>query len=235
VISSLGKNSTMRGRGLIGRLLFWLPKSLLGSRKETRAVSPEIEEDYCRIIDRLLNLPEPTNKEGQSSRYLIRLSSAALAARDAFASELEGELGPGGRFADMADWATKLPGQVVRLAGLFHCTYHDRPDESLIEEKVMVAAIRIAYVLAEHAKAALDLMGLEPSTECARKIWDWLDRDKVEIFTAREALEKVKGTFKTMREVNPGLEVLVEYGLIIRLGKERKSQPYRVNPKARGF
>jgi hypothetical protein len=133
----------------------------------------------------------------------------------------------------MTDWAGKLPGQAVRLAGLFHCSYCERPWDLQIEKDVMLAATNLASILVEHAKAALDLMGVDPRTECAKKIWAWLEREGVERFTGRDALKRVRGTFPTMKEVNPGLDVLEEYGLIIKLPKEHKSQPYAVNPKAR--
>jgi putative DNA primase/helicase len=233
VISALGENSTMRGRGLVGRMLFWLPKSLLGSRGQTRAVSQTIEADYNRMIRNLLNLPARIGEDGQDTHHLIHLNPEALNVLEDFAAAVEKELGPGGEFADMTDWAGKLPGQAVRLAGLFHCSYCERPWDLQIEKDVMLAATNLASILVEHAKAALDLMGVDPRTECAKKIWAWLEREGVERFTGRDALKRVRGTFPTMKEVNPGLDVLEEYGLIIKRPKEHKSQPYAVNPKVR--
>jgi putative DNA primase/helicase len=233
VISVLGENSVMRGRGLVGRMLFWLPKSLLGNRGQTRAVSQAIESEYNHLIRSLLNLPTRLGEDGQDTHHLIHLSPESLDVLGDFAAAVEKELGPGGEFADMTDWAGKLPGQAVRLAGLFHCSYCERPWDLQIEKNLMLAATNLASILVEHAKAALDLMGVDPRTECAKKIWAWLEREDVERFTGRDALEKVKGTFPTMKEINPGLDVLEEYGLIIKLPKQHKSQPFAVNPKAR--
>ncbi|WP_272699690.1 DUF3987 domain-containing protein [Desulfovibrio sp. Fe33] len=233
VITVLGENSVMRGRGLVGRMLFWLPKSLLGSRGQTRAVSQTIEAEYNRLIRELLDLPARMGDDGQDTHHLIHLTPEALNVWEDFNKAVEEELGPGGEFADMTDWAGKLPGQAVRLAGLFHCAYCERPWDLKIGKDVMLAATNLASILVEHAKAALDLMGVDPRTECAKKIWGWLDRDGVERFTGRDALKRVRGTFPTMKEVSPGLDVLEEYGLIIKLPKQHKSQPYAVNPKAR--
>ena len=233
VIAGMGEHSVMRGRGLVGRMLFWLPKSLLGSRRQTRAVSQTVQAEYDRLIRNLLDLPARIGDDGQDTHHLIHLSSEALNVLEDFAAAVEKELGPGGEFTDMTDWAGKLPGQAVRLAGLFHCSYCERPWDFQIEEEVMLAATNLASILVEHAKAALDLMGVDPRTECAKKIWAWLEREDLERFTGRDALKRVRGTFPTMKEVNPGLDVLEEYGLVIKLPKKHKSQPYLVNPRSR--
>lgn len=89
--------------------------------------------------------------------------------------------------------------------------------------------------MVEHAKAAFELMEQNPAMECAKAVWNRLQH--TENFTARDALDKVKGRFKSMKEVEPGLEVLLDYGLIIELEPPKKrgrpSRQFEVNPKAK--
>lgn len=234
VIASLGEKRAMRGRGLVGRILFWLPDGLLGRRSETRPVAPEIVSGYRQLVRGLLDLPVPKGADGNDAHDDIGMTPEALSVWRAFNAKVEAALGPGGELADMADWAAKLPGQAARIAGLFHCAEHGpRFLEAHVSGETMLAATTVAALLVEHFKVAAGLMRADPRVECAKKVWAWVEREGVERFTAREALQKVKGSFPTMKDLEPGLETLVEYGLVAPLPRERKSQPYVVNPKAR--
>lgn len=102
----------------------------------------------------------------------------------------------------------------------------------------MTDALAVAVILAEHAKAAYGLMGSDPSQDCAKAILRWIERDRVNRFSARDALEKVKGRFPTMEKVNPGLSILVERAFIFETPPEAHKGPGRkpsttftVNPK----
>ena len=94
----------------------------------------------------------------------------------------------------------------------------------------------MADALADHAKVAFQLMGRDKRMECAQTINDWLIRERISFFTARDALEKIKGKFPTMAEVNDGLLMMEErYHIskvdIRRSGPGRRSsQRYQVNP-----
>jgi putative DNA primase/helicase len=151
---------------------------------------------------------------------------------------VESELRPGGQFEYMKDWAGKFPGQAARLAGLFHVVTEPDPRTTLVSADTMRSALSVAAILAEHAKAAYGLMGSDPSQDCARAILGWIMRDHVERFTARDALEKIKGRFPTMDRVNAGLSVLEDRAFIFEESGETKKRPgrkqstaYIVNPK----
>ncbi len=175
--------------------------------------------------------------EGNDRPHYFKLTQKALNLRYEFESDVEVELGPGGRFEHMTDWAGKLTGQATRLAGLIHCTKHERPHEHPIDAETMESALYLAAVLTEHVKAALDLMNETPGMDCARTIWCWLERESMKEFTQRETLEKVKGRFRTAKEVEGGLEILKDYGLIVEQEKKatrgRPSRVFLVNPLAR--
>jgi len=96
----------------------------------------------------------------------------------------------------------------------------------------------VAAIRAEHAKAALGLMGSDPAQDCAQSILRWIMRDHVAAFTGRDALRAVRGRFSTMEKVAAGLGVLEERAFIFEVpGESRKgpgrkpSMAYTVNPK----
>jgi putative DNA primase/helicase len=102
----------------------------------------------------------------------------------------------------------------------------------------MLGTLAVAAILAEHAKAAYGLMGSDPSQDCARAILRWIERDRVERFSARDTLEKVKGRFPTMEKVNAGLSILVERAFIFETTTEphkgpgrKPSTAFTVNPR----
>ena len=76
--------------------------------------------------------------------------------------------------------------------------------------------------------------------ECAKAILRWIEHEELTSFTARSALEKVKGRWPRMDKVNAGLHVLVDWAYIAPLEPEtgkrgRPTRVYMVNPQWRGF
>src|SRR5207248_670124 len=61
----------------------------------------------------------------------------------------------GGDLADLRDWASKLAGAAVRLAGLLHLAAHLRDGyQRPIEADTMERAIQLGRYFTEHARAA---------------------------------------------------------------------------------
>ncbi|WP_459934303.1 YfjI family protein [Fundidesulfovibrio butyratiphilus] len=237
IVQGLANRPGFRGRGLVGRFLFFMPQSRLGSRTtETPPIPFEVAEAWKATLHRLLALPWALDEHGEPTAYRVCLEPEAYDLWRRFSEMVETELRPGGEFEHMTDWAGKFPGQAVRLAGLFHVATVQEPHRQAITREVMQSALSVAAILAEHARAAYSLMGTDPAQECAKSVLHWIVRDRVERFTARDALQKVKGRFPTMEKVNPGLALLEERAFIFqmeadRTGPGRKPSPaYAVNP-----
>ena len=232
VLSGLARTQSFRGRGLLGRLLFLLPKSLVGSREvDTKPIPSDVREAYRQTLWRLLNLP---CNDGQRPHYL-QLDSEAHRLWLGFAQDVEGQLSEGGALHTMRDWGGKLPGQILRLAGLAHVTLHQYPHEVMIGADLMTAVIRLSEYLVEHAKAAFNLLGTDETIECAKAILKWLATERLENFSARSCLEKVKGRWPKMEQINAGLNILEDRGYILPEVKDtpargRPSRTYLVNP-----
>ena len=94
-----------------------------------------------------------------------------------------------------------------------------------------------------HALAAFGLMGESETILKARKFLRWLggrEPDPTAEISKRDAFNGCRGTFKTVDELEPVLELLERHYLIrpkadsaMRSGAGRKPSPiYEVNPKA---
>ncbi len=242
VVRGLADTPGFRGRGLTARFLFLLPQSRVGMREvEPRPIPPAVLARYAAKISSILDLPWNTDQTGRPAPYFLRLAPEAYQEWLAFHRDVEGELRPGGDLELIADWGGKLHGAAARLAGVLHLFAHDAPHVEPISLETMRQALSLAALLAEHARAAFSLMGQDPDIECARHVLAWIQRKRMESFTARDALNGVRGRYPKMEQVNAGLAILVDRAYVFpreaeaRPGPGRKpSAGYVVNPLTYG-
>lgn len=244
VVRGLADKPGFRGRGLLGRFLFLLPRSRVGSRDtEPRPTPQAVKARYAAKVRGLLALPWALGSDGKPVPYILQIAPDAYREWADFHRDVEAELRPGGELELIADWGGKLHGAAARLAGLLHLVEHDAPHLHSIGLGTMQQALGLAAVLTEHAKAAFALMGAEPDIECAKHILAWIVDRRVDAFQAREAFEKVKGRYPKMEQVRAGLSILEERAYIFpgqgparEPGKAGRSPSpgYRVNPLAFG-
>ena len=103
----------------------------------------------------------------------LRLSPEAERLRLDFADWLEPKLAPTGELGHIADWAGKLAGQVLRIAGNLHLADHaghPAPWDLPVAGETLERAIAIGHYLIAHARAAFGLMGADPVISDARHI-----------------------------------------------------------------
>jgi hypothetical protein len=186
----------------------------------------------------LLSFEPARDAAGESIPFVIRLSPDAANEWREFAERVEVNLRPQGLYEHIKDWAGKLPGAALRVAGNLHCVERNsqQPWATAISLEAMRGAVTVLTVLSQHALAVFGLMGTDPTIEGARKVWRWIERERHAAITARQCFEAVRGTYQTMAEVDPLLSVLVERGYLIEQeppakGRGRPSRPYLVNPR----
>lgn len=236
VLSGLMQNGTFRGRGLTARFLYCIPASFVGKRKyRSVAVPDEAYLAYERCIRNLLE------DECEGSAEIITLSEEADAMIEEFAEKLEPELKKG--YADIADWAGKLVGNILRISALLCrasvCRSHeflDTPEPLVVDGEQMAKAIRIGDYFIEHAKAAFMLMGADPVIRQSRKVVEVVKESGMTEFTRRDIMRLCR-TFKKADDVQQVLNRLMDYGYIAEKhndgysGKGRPpAQAYLVNP-----
>lgn len=236
ILNGIAEYRSFRGRGMLGRLLFFLPQSRVGLRNtDIRPVPDSLKQDYALMLRNILNMPWHQGVDGELTPYCLKLDEEARLEWQQFAAEIELALAEGQSLADMRDWGGKLPGQALRVAGLYHLSLHDRPEKYAISASTMRNVLNLAQILTEHAKAAYGLMGADDALSCARAIIRLLLREPQEQFTARAVFERLKGRWKKMAPINAGLAVLEERGFVVpladdRVGKRKPRNLYAVNP-----
>lgn len=240
VLRGLTLKKGFRGRGLLGRFLYSMPKSLLGRRKiNPSPVDSKIAAAYNKMILDALKLESNVDADGNPCPYIVTIGANALKEVDRFAAMIEKELGPGGDFASMGDWAGKLVGAVCRITGIFHGLIHaasGNPAQARIDAETMLGGIAIGEYLMRHAQAAFFEMGVDTDIDLARKILDTVSARQITEFTKREAFHWLRSSMQKVDELKNPLEILSGNGYIRntlhdRTGPGRKPSPkYRVNP-----
>jgi len=223
VLHALSDKPSFRGRGLLGRFLWLLPPSPLGFRElVTMPVPDKIAHAYAAGLADILNREPAIDGDGKPHPIDLQLSDGAEAARMTYARSVEARMRPGSDFEYATDWAGKAPGALVRLAGVFHGVSAGDP-VSPISSETMDRAISVMDVCAAHALAAFDLIGADKTTDPARRVWTWINRQRQPTFIARDVFQALKGRYPTMVEVDQALSILVERGYIRRVEQVGRS------------
>lgn len=236
VIEDIMDNKDFRGKGLLARFLYTVPNTKVGERvyrtKEVSALARKKYEDLCK---ELLDIPDLT---GFTER-VIRLSPEADKLAEEFYMWIEHQLT--NELEEIEDWAGKLHGNTMRIAGVLHVIKHKLNSVNVpVEEDTMRSAIEIGKYYLEHSKVAFDIMGLSdpPEIQDAKYIISRLGQndlnDKNDFIPKREAIRLCQ-KFKTVEEMEPGLRCLEEHGYIAIIkesqGRGRPSEKICINPE----
>lgn len=225
VLRKFGGNADLAGRGLPARFLFSLPKSLAGWRQvEPDPIPDHIRNRYAQHVHDLA----ATFAEWEDPA-VVALTPEARAVRIAAAEHIERELRPGGSLHDMREWANKLAGHTLRLAGLLHVAHHPadawrRP----IDADRMTEAVRLAEFFAAHYRAALSTITADPTTDAARHVLGVLIDKTMTVFNRREIHRRCHRQLPRAADVVAVLDLLTAHGWI-RAITERN---YELHPRA---
>jgi len=230
VLRSLRDQPGFRGRGLIGRFLFSLPRNTVGSRDVDAPSMPhEAATLYDRRMMELVAMAPAEDAEGCSTEHVLRLAEEARVSLRDFSRKLEPQLGPGGALEHIGDWAGKLAGAVGRIAGLLHLAGDGDPLRDPIGADTMSRAITLGSYLLEHARAAFDELGGTPALRAARAIYELLARSPEPQggWTSRDVHQQLRGRseFAQADALGPGFTVLEDQGWIRRQERRTGGRP----------
>ena len=231
VLSDLGKDRQARGRGLLARFLWSMPRTRVGQRPIwRRGVTPEALGGW---EERIVALATET-RSVEDEPVTLRMDLAARRLFDAWREEHEPRLAPGvGDLASIVDWGSKLPGQVLRLAGNLHAL-RTGTIYGTISVHTLAAALELASYFTDHTRAAFGVMGADQRMADAGAVLRWL-RDH----GANETTTRVIYTSKDwdVDRARSALEVLAEYGWVYLRdrpeGPGRFAERWAVHPKVR--
>ena len=160
------KGDKNREQGLLARFAYVYPRSEVGTRAtENPPLDRAAMERYANMLNRIIDCGERE----------LHLSDEASQRFGKWRAEHERRLGPHGDLSAIVDWANKLPGLVLRLAGILHLASDTRGD--VIGKTILVDALDLAAYLADHARRAFDQMELTDDMKNARKLLDAIRRN----------------------------------------------------------
>lgn len=230
-MESFMSNAMYRGRGLPARFLFAFPDTKLGTRRyETAPIPAETERAYWEFIFDLLNIPRLEKPK------TIYLSDAAYQVHKRFCETIEPELTE--RLAHITDFASKLTGAVLRIAGLLHIAenyklIHMTP----ISGETMSNAVKLGYYFLSHALKVFAYTGVDEKAAAAQYVVKRLAKAPALVLSKSEIHALCRGRFDKIDALLPVLKHLVSLGYLREIPTDRTSNTgrrpeprYELNP-----
>jgi replicative DNA helicase len=237
VLRELAKVPAARDKGLLGRILYSWPEDFVGRRQIDPPTTPNhLLDTYTDNLTTLTRtLAEWTDPA------VLTLTPDADRLRHDLQAATEPRLAATGQWAHLRDWGSKWVGHVARIAGLLHLADHLRDGWTRnIDATTWQRAQAIGEYFATHAETVFDHMGADPTLEDARVLLGWIERNRVESFTARDAHRANRPRLQTADVVAAALNVLEDHNHVRqseakqRQGPGRKPSPtYFVHPQYR--
>src|SRR5439155_12174441 len=216
VLQEVADVRRFRDAGFLARFLFALPESTVGKRNlRLRVAVPEATT--LAYETGLAALLEGAGDPAAAPRILA-LAQAAFECWLDFAQAIEHDVGPGQRLEPIDDWAGKLPGQAVRVAGLIQLAWRG-PRTEAIEVETMRQAIELCTRLIPHALAAFRLLGTDEKEADALVLLRWVRLGHLRAFDRSHAHKALESRFREVARLKAAATRLAEWNV---LSEERK-------------
>ena len=240
IIRDIMENKDFRGRGLLARFLYSIPTTIVGNRVyNSQPVNQDVRKKYEELVNRLLVIANFSDFFDK----VITLSKEADKLSEEYNQWIEKQLN--GELEEIEDWAGKLHGNTMRIAGIFHIVKYECNAVIVpLEESTMKAAIEVGKYYLEHSRQAFDIMGISEPQEVRdakyilSRIGDNTKSTKntnIQCISRRDVWQLCKGHFHSVEEMDPGLKCLEEHGYIRILkqkgGKGRPTETVYINPE----
>lgn len=202
VLENLFKNVEFSAKGLCARFVYCYPKSRIGSRNiESKSVNSNTQEDYNYLIKKLLD---------NNDTKILTLSPEANRISIDFAKQLEPKLN--NELYDMSDWAGKLHGLILRIAGNLHVANSIYTNSTIISKNTMENAIKIGKYYLEQAQNVYSIVGTNLEQIKANRIVKILKRKRISGTIKRHALyRQVRGSgINEIKDIEGPLNYLKE-------------------------
>lgn len=236
------KRDQLADDGLVDRFLFSFPVPKKAAGENWDEVSREAEAAWNRAVEHLLNKSMVEDRYGDEKDLQpqgVWLSTDARAEWQTFttahAAEINGDNFPHHLFGV---WS-KLKGYCGRLALIVHQLREACGEDvgTEIDGGSMARAIRLVDYFKSHARKVHIVMATDGKTGDARKLVHWLGKEKPATFAKRDAFNALRGTWSTVEEFDPVLELVEKHGYVRpvqdgdRPGPGRKPSPvYETHP-----
>jgi hypothetical protein len=239
------RDANANGRGLVQRFAFIQPLSLMGSRLLTPPQVPARltaawDSNIRLILDRpwpgrVVLTPDGLLRHDQPARILT-LEPAADELFCALRADIEPRLKERGDLRPISGFASKLPGDIARIALAFQLMCD--VTSAAVTGPIMKAACEWAPYLIAHHQGVLGSASEGPELGHARRLVDALRRNGKREISARECFRLVDNQtdLACMADFEPVLDILQERNYLRPIpdqntGRGRPASPrYEVNP-----
>lgn len=234
VLAEVASSRRFRDSGLMARFLFAIPPSNVGARDVRRrwSIPHHIRNEYTARLHGLLRGRSPVAGKPR----VLGMTDDARALWLDFSAEIEQELVPRGKLDSIADWASKLPGAVARIAALFEIA-ESGDTASSVGKTATDQAVKLGRLLIPHAHAAFGLLGADPVDADALAIVKWatVPGKGRATFKKSECQKALEGRFRSIAKLDKAIERL-EQGDVAKVEKlpnkgARATTLVRMNPK----
>ena len=227
VLEEVFSNNQFRGKGLCARLLYCYPPSKVGNRNvNSVAATKEAEKQYHITIKELL-------KKEVKEPKILKLSSRAYDKSQEFARRLENLLND--ELQGIEDWAGKLHGNILRIAGNLHLAFNIEADNLTVSEDTIEDAIKIGYYYLVNAQNIYEIAGKDTKNEIiAKKIIKTLKEKKISGQINKHHVYRMnRGKYvEKVEDIDEALKILEEEGYIkIKEQEEKENKTGRNKDK----
>jgi hypothetical protein len=165
-----GSEKAFRASGLLARLQYVLPAPRVGTRStESGEVPQAVQDVWAAHLEKLLT--------ADPAHPVVTLDPDAREVLDEHRRWLEPQLDPrGGQLAGIADWGSKLPGTIARIAAALALLAD--PTRATIDADTMRDAVRVGEAYIPHALAAFGVIhASDDRLDRARQVLAWLRKN----------------------------------------------------------
>lgn len=222
IAGNLLGNRAVRNQGLLSRILVAAPKSLKGTRfwREPDAGHREGLARYQAKLGRLLATDfRYTNPQTRAlDLQVIKLSPEAKGRLIQFSDHCERQLGPGGPYEQIADFASKMTENATRLAATI-AFFEGR--FKVVEEGLSAQAVSAGIALMEfYASEAVRLYGtsaLDNDTANAAALIEWIRKRQLAAVGVRFLNRRGPTQVRSATVLKQAIEILVEHGHLVEI------------------
>ena len=150
LFEEIQRNSDLKGRGMVGRLLFCTPKKMAGKRNARNAqpIDKDAQQLYIETLQDLLDMEQ---KDNENIPVILWESDAAAYMLD-YLQKLEDSMKDGNPMEEESDYASKAGGVALRIAGILHVLFIGGSDKPISIDTAKHAVAIHHYFFAEKLK-----------------------------------------------------------------------------------
>lgn len=218
-------NSELQGRGLVGRLLFCVPRQMAGKRNVRKCVCIDkaAETAYCDLLGGFLDTPQ----QPESTIPVILWEHDAAEEMLDYLQTVEDSMDDGNPMEQAKDYASKAGGVVLRIAGVLHMLWTQDATKPVSVETARRAKELHMYFFSEKMEAMEQEETREERLESTilKKLAD-LTLAQGKAYTTVSSLQrKVKNIhgLRTAKELEPFLEAM-QSGNQIEIDQQSKNK-----------